>query len=203
MVHAADAINLWPSEEDEQGNKICPLQKAQEKMPNLENLPTFGCRVMVPVPLGQTILYTLPNAHLRDRGFEAIYLCIGSPFGKSGILVWDIRSQKIRSVVQEGVKYYPKDFPLRKQNCILTDLLQLHRQVGDTFDLEIEEEIPQVQPIQNRNDEGVPREVLPPQNELTLIAASTGDKNKNELHPDHPVPQPAIMSTEGGNQNIR
>jgi hypothetical protein len=112
MVHAADTINLWPSEEDEQGKKICPLQKAQDKMPNLKILHVFGCQVMVPVPLGQTSLYTSPNAHLRDRGFEAIYLCSGRPFGKSGILVWDIRSQKIRSVILEGLKYYLNDFPL-------------------------------------------------------------------------------------------
>jgi hypothetical protein len=155
---------------------------------------------MVPVPLGQTSLYILPNTHLQDRAFEAIYLCSGSPLGKSGILVWDIHTQKIRSVILEGVKYYLNDFPLRKQNCILTYLLQVHRQVGDAFDLEIEEKTPQVQPNQNQNDEGVPREVLPPRNELSSMAASTGDKN--ELHPDHPVPQPAVVSTEGGNQNI-
>ena len=137
---------------------------------------------------------------MRDRGFEAIYLCRGRPFGKSGILVWDIRAQKIRSVIPEGVKYYLNDFPLRKKNRVLTDLMQLRRQVDDASGSETEEETPQVRPIQNRNDEGVPREVLPPQKELSSIAASTGESN--ELHPDHPVPQPAIMSTEGENKNI-
>jgi hypothetical protein len=38
MVHAADTINLWPSEKDEKGKKIFPLQKAQEKMLNLKKI---------------------------------------------------------------------------------------------------------------------------------------------------------------------
>jgi hypothetical protein len=42
MVQETDVINLWPSsEEDEQDKRICPLRKAQDKMPNPEYLPTF------------------------------------------------------------------------------------------------------------------------------------------------------------------
>ena len=36
MAHAVDMVNLWPTETNEKGKQVCPLQKAQEKVPNLK-----------------------------------------------------------------------------------------------------------------------------------------------------------------------
>ena len=88
IVHAADVLNLWPTEENDEGQKICPLEKAQKRKQNRQDMPVFGCLAVVPVPPDQISAHTSPNARMRDRGAETIYLGRGSPFGKSGVLVW-------------------------------------------------------------------------------------------------------------------
>ena len=193
MAHAVDMVNLWPTETNEKGERVCPLQKAQEKVPNLKELPTFGCLVVVPVPPDQKSVHTSPVAHMRDRSYEAIYLCRGSPFGKAGILVWEIRTQKIRSVDPYAVKYHRDDFPLRKEHRRLTDLQQLRRQVEPTSSPELEEESPQELVDESKGVEAT--ETTPRENPLPQAEPRTADTSNGAS--DMQIPeQPVITSSQ-------
>ena len=179
IAHATDAINLWRTETNEKGEMVCPLQKAREEMPTLKTLPIFGCLVVVPVPPDQKSVHTSTNTHMRDRSYEAVYLCRGSPFGKAGILVWDIRTQKIRSVDPYGVKYHQDDFPLRKEQRRLTDLQQLRRQVGNLDSPELEEEPFQEKSVESKGAETTPGEIPQPLTELPLVTTSAEAMDTN------------------------
>ena len=134
IAHAAKMLNLWPTEQNAEREYISPLHKLWGEHVRVQDLPVFGCLTVIAIPPDLESAKTSVLAHLSDRALEAVYLCDGSAFGLSDMLVYDIRRHSVRNVRKYQARFYLNDFPLRGQaNRHVSNMSQLRRQVQDAI----------------------------------------------------------------------